>query len=121
MSRGCHRSDRRRAWVGILSAQASAKRVIFNVSCCKTQDEAVGTSHALHEPSRSVEGSMRGIISCVIAVSLFAGSSAWAAAGDDDKDARSNEKSSSSAESKPSETARSEEHTPELQSRPYIV
>ncbi len=49
---------------------------------------------------------MRGIISCVIAVSLFAGSSAWAAAGDDDKDARSNEKSSSSAESKPSETAK---------------
>jgi hypothetical protein len=49
---------------------------------------------------------MRGIISCVIAVSLFAGSSAWAVAGDDDKDARSNEKSSSSAESKPSETAK---------------
>src|SRR5258708_28538762 len=56
-------------------------------------------------PSRSVQGSMRGIISCVIAVSLFAGSPAWAAAGDDDKDARSNEKSSASAEKKPSETS----------------
>ena len=48
---------------------------------------------------------MRGIISCVIAVSLFAGGSAWAAAGDDDKDARSNEKSNASAEKKPSERA----------------
>jgi hypothetical protein len=48
---------------------------------------------------------MRGIISCVIAVSLFAGSPARAAAGDDDKYGRSNEKSSASAEKKPSETA----------------
>jgi hypothetical protein len=49
--------------------------------------------------------SMRGTIFCLIAVSLVASSSAWAAAGDD-KDARSHEKSSPSAEKKPSETAK---------------
>ena len=48
---------------------------------------------------------MRGIISCLIAVTLFAGGAAWAA-GDDDKDARSSEKSSPSAEKKASETAK---------------
>jgi len=49
---------------------------------------------------------MRGIIFCVIAVSLFTGSSVWAAAGDDDKNARSSEKSSSSGDKKPGETAK---------------
>ena len=47
---------------------------------------------------------MRRIILCLIAASLFAGSSAWAAAGDDDKDARSREKSRASAEKKATET-----------------
>ena len=47
---------------------------------------------------------MRRIIMCLIAASLFAGSSAWAAAGDDDKDARSGEKSRASAEKKATET-----------------
>jgi hypothetical protein len=49
---------------------------------------------------------MRGIIFCVIAVTLFTGSSARAAAGDDDKNARSSEKSSPSGDKKPSESAR---------------
>jgi Ni/Co efflux regulator RcnB len=49
-------------------------------------------------------GAMRRIILCLIAASLFAGSSAWAAAGDDDKDAGSREKSRASAEKKATET-----------------
>src|SRR5258708_13028588 len=48
---------------------------------------------------------MRGIISYVIAASLFAaGSSAWAAAGDDDKYSRPSEKTSALSGKKPSET-----------------
>src|SRR5258708_17191066 len=48
---------------------------------------------------------MRGIISYVIAASLFAaGSSAWAAAGDDDKYSRPREKPSALSGKKPSET-----------------
>ena len=50
---------------------------------------------------------MRAIISFLIAVSLFALSPAWAAAGDDDGNERSNEKSTPAAERKPSETAKS--------------
>ena len=46
---------------------------------------------------------MRRIILCLIAASLFAGSSAWAAAGDDDKNARSSEKSRASTEKKATE------------------
>jgi hypothetical protein len=46
---------------------------------------------------------MRRIILCLIAASLFAGSSAWAAAGDDDKDARSSEKNRASTEKKATE------------------
>jgi hypothetical protein len=49
---------------------------------------------------------MRGIIFCLIAVGLFGGSSPWAAAEDDDKDARSSEKSSTLGDKKPSETAK---------------
>jgi hypothetical protein len=43
---------------------------------------------------------MRRIILCLIATSLFAGSSAWAAERDDDKDAKSSEKSRASTEEK---------------------
>jgi hypothetical protein len=52
---------------------------------------------------------MRRIILCLIAASLFAGSSAWvwAAAGDDDKDARLNEKSRASTEKKATEAPKS--------------
>jgi TolA-binding protein len=46
---------------------------------------------------------MRRIILCLIVASLFAGSSAWAAAGDDDKNAKSNEKSRTSTEKKATE------------------
>jgi hypothetical protein len=49
---------------------------------------------------------MRGIIFWVVALSLFSGSSAWAAAGDDDKNARSHEKSSTSGDKTASETAK---------------
>ncbi|MCU1242870.1 MAG: hypothetical protein JWO71_3596 [Candidatus Acidoferrum typicum] len=49
---------------------------------------------------------MRGIIFWVMAISLFSGSSARAAAGDDDKNARSSEKSSPTGDKKPSETAK---------------
>src|SRR5258706_9087967 len=49
---------------------------------------------------------MRRIIFCVIGLSLFAGSAAWAAAEDDDKNVRSSEKSSPSADKKPKETAK---------------
>jgi hypothetical protein len=48
---------------------------------------------------------MRRILSCLLAVSLSAGSSAWAAGGDDEN-ARSNEKSSPSADRKPKEAAK---------------
>src|SRR5712664_688775 len=58
-------------------------------------------------PSRSLEDQMRGIISCLIAVCLFACNPAWAAAGEDDRNERSNEKSNPAAEKKPSETAKS--------------
>ena len=50
---------------------------------------------------------MRRIILCLIATSLFAGSSAWAAAGDDDKNARSSEKSRASTEKKATEAPKS--------------
>ena len=50
---------------------------------------------------------MRGIISCLIAISLFACNPAWGAAGEDDRDDRSNEKSSPSPEKRPSEAAKS--------------
>jgi hypothetical protein len=49
---------------------------------------------------------MRGIIFWVVALSLFSGSSAWAAAGDDDKNARSHEKSSSLGDKTASGTAK---------------
>ena len=51
---------------------------------------------------------MRAILLCLLAVSLSAGSSAWAAAGDDDENGRSAEKGSPSAEKKLSKTAKSE-------------
>ena len=50
---------------------------------------------------------MRGIIFCLIAVSLLASNPAWAAAGEDDRSERSNEKNSPAPEKKPSETAKS--------------
>src|SRR5260370_8010722 len=49
---------------------------------------------------------MRGMPFSLLAVSLLAGSSAWATGANDDKDARSSEKSSPSPEKKPSETAK---------------
>src|ERR1700740_3684290 len=49
---------------------------------------------------------MRRIILCLIAASLFAGSSARAADGDDGKDARSSDKSRASTEKKASETTK---------------
>src|SRR5260370_11691046 len=49
---------------------------------------------------------MRGMPFSLLAVSLLAGSSAWATGANDDKDARSSEKSSPSPEKKPSETSR---------------
>src|SRR5882724_9224895 len=58
-------------------------------------------------PSRSLEDQMRGIISCLIAATLFASNPAWAAAGEDDRNERSNEKSSPAPEKKPNEAAKS--------------
>jgi len=49
---------------------------------------------------------MRRITFSLLAVSLLAGSSAWATGANDDKDTRSSEKSSPSPEKKPSETAK---------------
>src|SRR5260370_1773310 len=49
---------------------------------------------------------MRGMPFSLLAVSLLAGSSAWATGANDDKDTRSSEKSSPSPEKKPSETAK---------------
>src|SRR5260370_35638676 len=49
---------------------------------------------------------MRGMPFSLLAVSLLAGSSAWATGANDDKDARSSEKSSPSPEKKPSETSK---------------
>jgi hypothetical protein len=49
---------------------------------------------------------MRGILLCLLAVSLCAGSSAWAAAEDGDENARSNEKSTPSTEKRPREAAK---------------
>src|ERR1700675_3822912 len=50
---------------------------------------------------------MRGIISCLIAVSLFACNPASAAAREDDRNERSNENNSPAPEKKPSEAAKS--------------
>src|SRR5882724_9335648 len=50
---------------------------------------------------------MRAIIPCLMAVSLFTCNPAGAAAGEDDRNERSNEKSSPAPEKKPSETAKS--------------
>ena len=49
---------------------------------------------------------MRRILSCLLAVSLSAGSSLWAAGGSDDENERSSGKSSSSADKKPKEAAK---------------
>src|SRR5882672_12232054 len=86
---------------------SSTKPLIFSVNRSRAQDEGDWKVTCPQKSSRSLEDQMRAMIPYLIAVSLFACNPAWAAAGEDDRDERSNEKSSPAAEKKSSETAKS--------------
>jgi hypothetical protein len=89
VSNACHKSKRPapRTWIPIV--QGSVKRVIFRVTCSKVRWKRLERGMPYTTPPGPRRDSMRGIISSsLIPASLFAGSFAWAAARDDDKDAR---------------------------------